>query len=65
MEATDRLLDTIQDNKCYEAFVTNLLMWLEGKASRPSYVSMNDTAMEDIMTRIVEICAGMKERDMA
>lgn len=54
MEATDRLIDIIQDNTQYENFITELALFIKGVGCKPSLIALNNTTLEDVMSGIVE-----------
>lgn len=50
----DRLVDIIQDNAAYEAFFTNVSLYLSGRIDKIPVMCVNNADFTDIMGMIAE-----------
>lgn len=62
MEATDRLIDIIQDNAQYENFITELALFVKGLGGKPSFIALNNTTLEDMMSSIIDGVEALKKK---
>lgn len=62
MEATDRLIDIIQDNAQYENYIIELGRYVKDAGPKPSLIALNSTALEDVMSGIVDIIEELKNK---